>query len=364
MKILILNSILYTAEKNKIPRVDSIKDKMIFNLSMGFVNAGHQVTLIAASEYRPATEEVYPFEVLFFPSFLPCLFSPALLPLHPRLISYLRKHKESFDLIISSEIFSFNSLFASLIAPRKTIIWSELGQHNRKFHKIPSYLWYHVVARLLMRRSLVVPRSRRAGKFAGKFGLKVYDGFITHGANSYRLRENKIKKNHLVVVGQLIPRKNIFSILEKYVAFVRKHPTPHYKLYLIGDGPMRKEIETFISANKLEDRIYLTGNLSHDELGEILSSAQCMLCDSLQELCMIAPEESIFTATPVITNTIPYNSDWMNEHRLGIVKDGWNEDDIYEIISNNTFYVDNCSRYAPLLSQESIAGQFLKCIKF
>lgn len=52
-KILIINPILYTAETNRIPKVSSIKDTMIYALCMGFVHGGHKVTLIAAQDYRP-----------------------------------------------------------------------------------------------------------------------------------------------------------------------------------------------------------------------------------------------------------------------------------------------------------------------
>ena len=37
-KILIINPILYTAETNRIPKVSSIKDTMIYALCMGFVH--------------------------------------------------------------------------------------------------------------------------------------------------------------------------------------------------------------------------------------------------------------------------------------------------------------------------------------
>ena len=56
MKILILNSILFTAETD-IPQVKTIKDTMIYGVCMGFVRLGHQVTLAAANEYRPIREE-------------------------------------------------------------------------------------------------------------------------------------------------------------------------------------------------------------------------------------------------------------------------------------------------------------------
>ena len=57
MRILLLNPILYTADNNIIPPIDSIKDCMIYNLAIGFKNLGHQVTLVAAEDYKPQTDE-------------------------------------------------------------------------------------------------------------------------------------------------------------------------------------------------------------------------------------------------------------------------------------------------------------------
>ena len=60
MNILILNPILYTAERNIIPNVDSIKDTMIYNMCIGFVALGHNITLCAAEEFRPQKRTVHP----------------------------------------------------------------------------------------------------------------------------------------------------------------------------------------------------------------------------------------------------------------------------------------------------------------
>ena len=59
------------------------------------------------------------FEILFFPSQHTRIFPPSALPYSPALKTYLRKNHTKFDLIISSEVFSFNSLFATQICPEK-----------------------------------------------------------------------------------------------------------------------------------------------------------------------------------------------------------------------------------------------------
>ena len=111
MRILILNQILYTADNNTIPVVSSIKDTMIYNMCLGFVDAGHTVTLAAAEDYKPKAIEAYDFEVRFFATYLPRLLAPSIIPFSPALYRFIKKERDRFDLVISSEVFSFQSLF-------------------------------------------------------------------------------------------------------------------------------------------------------------------------------------------------------------------------------------------------------------
>lgn len=90
MNILILNPILYTAERNIIPNVDSIKDTMIYNMCIGFVALGHNITLCAAEEFRPQKREDYDFDVHFFRSDWTHFFPPSLLPFSKDLLHYFR----------------------------------------------------------------------------------------------------------------------------------------------------------------------------------------------------------------------------------------------------------------------------------
>ena len=106
-------------------------------------------------------------------------------------------------MIISSEIFSFNSLFAACLVPDKTLIWQESGNHNRKFFRLPSLIWYHLVARAFMRKVRVIPRSLIAGKFAKQFGLNVFSNFIDHGVDGKVFHFQKEKKATVTLLTQV-----------------------------------------------------------------------------------------------------------------------------------------------------------------
>ena len=76
MRVLLINPILYTAETDEIPKVKSIKDTMIYTMCLGFLENGDVPVLAAASDYKPETEEEYPFEIVWMDTKLRKIFKP------------------------------------------------------------------------------------------------------------------------------------------------------------------------------------------------------------------------------------------------------------------------------------------------
>ena len=61
MKILVVNPILFSGNGNVLPKVDTIKDTMIYNMCLGFKSLGHHVTLLAVEDYKRINDEKYYF---------------------------------------------------------------------------------------------------------------------------------------------------------------------------------------------------------------------------------------------------------------------------------------------------------------
>jgi 1,2-diacylglycerol 3-alpha-glucosyltransferase len=360
MKILVLNSILFTPQKGVIPKVTTIKETMAYNLSLGFARAGHEVTLVAAADYRPLTDEEYPFEVLFMKSCLPCLFQPSVLPLHLSLWRYLRRFGSEFDLIVSSELFSFNSLFAALTAGRRTVVWQELGQHNRKMHELPSRLWYNVVVRCLMRRVTVVARSWRAAEFVKRFGVRVSSDVIDNCIDTRALRPCSEKRRQMIVVARLVAEKGIDYAIRRFADFVRRDGYSDFRLYIVGEGEARSSLTELISRLGVERSVVMTGALSHAELSDYLSHSMAMLFSSRRELNAIVLSESLYSATPVVTNSVPYSSDLISRERLGIVSDEWDESDLRRIVDENEEYVERCMAHSRQMTLDATVERFIK----
>lgn len=362
-KVLVINPILYTAETNRIPRVDSIKDTMIYTMCMGFLRAGHEVTLIAAEDYRPAREERYDFPVLWFHTVCRKLFMPRCFPYMPGIRRYLRKNKE-YDIIVTSETFATWSYTAARVSPEKTVIWHELAVYNSMLHQIPAKFWYQFVARFLMRCARVVPRSEEAGAFIRRFMPRVEAEPIDHGVDleKFPVSENRERDACFAVVSQLIPRKRIAHTIEAFDSFV-KAGHGAYVLHVIGGGEEEMSLRQLVRRLGLEEKVTFHGKLSHEKLLPLVASSRALLVSTEKDNNMVSIVESIALGTPVVTTSVPYNAAYIRREELGIVEDDWSADALARIVSENDRYVSNCLAYRERLSNVACAGRFLALVE-
>lgn len=359
MRVLIVNPIIYTSETRNIKKVNTIKDTMIYDLCLGFQELGVDITLAASDEYKPNVNEAYPFEVKWLKTKYQKLFPPHNLPYCPEVKTLVKTG--GFDLIITSEVFSLNSLMLSIHSGKNLIVWHELAKHNKIFKGLASKFWYGVVAKLFFRKTLIVARSIHAKEFISQYCRNVSDIIIDHGVNLDKFTANDNKLNQFAVSSQLIPRKRINKIIDAFADFLNSY-NYDYKLYIMGDGEEKAALEAQAEKLGIADSVIFTGKLNHGELITILSQSKAMLVYTEKDNNMVSIVESIAVGTPVITTSVPYNSAYIRAQELGIVDDDWNKDTLYKIISDDT-YIKNCLNYRAQLSTVSKAQTFIDIYK-
>lgn len=359
MKILIVNPIIYTSETRDIKKVNTIKDTMIYDLSLGFMQKGIDVTLIACSDYKPLQKESYPFNVVWLDAKIKKLFPSNTIPYCPDIKRYIKNNK--FDLIITSEIFSLNSLMLSVRSKKNLIVWHELGKHNKLMHQLPSKIWYNIIARLFFRNTKIVARSVQARAFISQFCNNVSDTVIDHGVNLEKFKYETEKENYFAVSSQLIKRKRIDKIIKVFSEYVKEEDST-CKLYIMGEGEERENLEALAEELKISNNVIFTGKLPHSELVGILSKAKAMLVYTESDLNMVSIVESLAMATPVVTTCVPYSCHYIKKYKLGIADDDWNARSLVKICNDNS-YIQNCLSYRPTLNTEYKVEQFLNVYK-
>ncbi len=354
MKILIVNPIIYTSEKSPVKKVKSIKDSMIYNLSLAFKKCGHEVVLVAADDYMPIEKEDYDVNIIFLKTRFKKIFKPNCIPLLCGLKKYLKRNK--FDMIISSEVFSINSLYLSIKHKNNTVIWHELAKHNNIMKKIPSKIWYNCIAKIFFKNTRIIPRSKNAYDFISKYCNNVSKDFIDHGVDLEKFKFCEEKEKYFVVLSQLIKRKRIDGIIEAFYNLNNKD----YKLFIIGDGEEKQNLEYLIKKYNIEDRVIFKGFMKHEDAMPIVASATAMLINTEKDNNMVSVVESIALGTPIVITNIPYNSFYIKNNKLGIVTQKIEKDDLLNIIEKNKEYVENCKEYRNKISNEYHVEQFMQ----
>ena len=336
MKILIINCILSTAEHGIIKTKESISDCMISNFARGFVELGHQVTLLASADFKPTgSDDDLPFQVIYFPSKWPLVFKPWLLPWPRGMHSWLKHHSDEYDLVIASESFQVPSLIAARVCPTsKLLLWQELDRHQRLLFRLPSRFWYNVMLPLFMRDVTIVPRSKPAQQFIGRYSRHVSSTIVDHGTDAHVLYPSDEHDKAFVVVSQLVERKRVDRIIDRFARLVAQEPYRDYRLDIIGDGDQRSALEQQVARLGVGDNVIFHGFMPHEQLAEPLRRSLALLVDTSSDLNMVTIAEAITSGTPVVTNTKPSTASFIAERGLGIVRDGWDENDLIQVINN------------------------------
>lgn len=362
MKILVLNAIMFTPEHGVIPRVSSIKDTLIYGMCQGFKSLGHDVTLVCAEDYRPQPEETdYEFTVLWMKSKFTKFCPPAVLPYSAALKHFLREHGREYDMVLSSDTFTFASYFAARIVPEKLVIWQELSFHQHKFHRLPSKFWHNVIARHLMKRThVVVPRSPAAGEFMRKYLPQTSTEFVEHGIDTDKFQVSELKTRTLISSSQLIERKRVDGIIRR---FAELHRVPGYediRLIIAGRGPEEANLRAVAEQEGVADMVDFVGFLPRHELNIYVRHALAFLVNTRQDLNVVSIPESIVSGTPILTNTVPSSTPYIIENGLGIAKDDWGVAELRQIIDENEAYTSRCKTYRERLSLRASAQALIR----
>ncbi len=351
MKILVINLILYTADNNVIPEVKSIKDTMIYSMCLGFRQLGHDVTLAAAADYQPMQQEVYDFDVRWFKTIGHKFCPPSVLPYSTELKSFLKQHSKNYDMVLSSEVFAFNSLFAAMVCPEKTIIWQELTGHQNKLHQLPSKFWHHIVAKLWMQKvKTVVPRSAKAYGFISRFMSMTTKTVVDHGINVEKFQSCKDKKRQIISSSQLIHRKNVDGIIRIFADFHREKGYEDIRLLIAGRGEEEENLRNLVAQLGLNNSVEFLGFLPQAKLNEYIRESLCFLVNTRKDLNMVSIPESIVSGTPILTNMQPASARYIAEEQLGIAKDEWGVAELKALIDHNDEYVERCLAYRDRLT--------------
>ncbi|WP_165223386.1 glycosyltransferase [Aquisphaera insulae] len=106
----------------------------------------------------------------------------------------------------------------------------------------------------------------------------------------------------IVCVGRLVEQKGHLTLIE---AAARLHAEGvEFELILVGDGPLRGEIERLIAANRMEGRVRLTGWQSTATIRDLIRDCRATVLSSFAEGLPVVIMESLALRRPVISTYV------------------------------------------------------------
>ncbi len=106
----------------------------------------------------------------------------------------------------------------------------------------------------------------------------------------------------VLFVGSLIPRKGIPFLVEAAKKIVREKSDT--KFLIVGEGPLRKQLDNSLEATKLSGNFKFLGNLKDDKLPAIYNCADVFALPSIQEGQGIVLLEAQACAKPIVAFNI------------------------------------------------------------
>ncbi len=233
----------------------------------------------------------------------------------PKLVRYLKKEKPDI-LIANMEHMNVMAVFARWLAGVRTRIL--VTQHNAFSEQVKRRSWQFRVLPALYRMALpfadiiVAVSAGVADDLAARAGIKrsqirvIYNGVVTE---DFEERTSRTPEHPwfadpqpvVLAMGRLVPQKD-FTTLIKAFAGVSKQSDA--RLLILGDGPMRGELETLAKSLDLHERISMPG-FSENALA-YLKRAKLFVLSSRFEGFGNVVAEALACGTPVVSTDCPH----------------------------------------------------------
>jgi glycosyltransferase involved in cell wall biosynthesis len=121
-----------------------------------------------------------------------------------------------------------------------------------------------------------------------------------------------------VFTGRFQAQKNVSMLLEQCAA-LRQHLIMPFELHLVGDGPMRQQLEEQADRLRLNDRVTWHGWTRREQLRSIYQKSDCFVNPSFYEGMPNAVLEAMACAKPIVASCVAGNDAVVQHGRTGFL---------------------------------------------
>ncbi|MBI0446537.1 glycosyltransferase family 4 protein [Deinococcus sp. DB0503] len=107
---------------------------------------------------------------------------------------------------------------------------------------------------------------------------------------------------YLIGINRFVPEKNLIRLLEGYARY-RALAADSLDLLLVGDGPLRPEVERTVAELGLDGAVHLPGFLQAGEMRPLLQRAEALVLYSRSEPWGLVVNEAMAAGRPVVASS-------------------------------------------------------------
>ena len=138
----------------------------------------------------------------------------------------------------------------------------------------------------------------------------VDNAYFAQGAMEVRGQKSEVgsahglPKNYFLASARFIPKKNLAVLIRAYANYrdLRPPASGLWSLVILGDGPLKSELETLIAKLGLLDSVLLAGFKQYDELPTYYGLANAFVHASTTEQWGLVVNEAMASGLPVIVS--------------------------------------------------------------
>jgi glycosyltransferase involved in cell wall biosynthesis len=236
-------------------------------------------------------------------------------------IIFLRKYLKNNDFDVCITFFSIPGWIVAKYVKEKFNIpyiisthWADIPwfypEKMKKFHFLTN--WY---AKIIWEQATqILCLTTDMKKLADIFWDPTKNIILPNGCSSDFFYLDFSKKNKmftLLFVWRLCHEKDPFILLSAIKELHFK--VSNFMLYIIWDGPLKKDMEIYIKKNHLENNVKLIWWISKEELRKYYQLSHIQICSSKVEAMSVAILEALYSWLYILSTPISWNTDMIKE---------------------------------------------------
>jgi 1,2-diacylglycerol 3-alpha-glucosyltransferase len=121
----------------------------------------------------------------------------------------------------------------------------------------------------------------------------------------------------MIYVGRLSPEKNLSLLLRAFYGVTNTFD--NLRLLVVGDGPERENLESQVKHMLIQDRVFFTGMVDHEQIPLYLKTSDLFVTPSSAETFGLSTVEAMAAGLPVLGIDAPGTADIIEDGITGLI---------------------------------------------